>query len=96
MRKLSRARVIFVALACVSFLGLLLLGPRLKDRNWSSASALLVFAFFLTCAACGGGSGGGGGGGPAIGILTGYDATPGYDRATGLGSLNATNLVNNW
>jgi Pro-kumamolisin, activation domain/Abnormal spindle-like microcephaly-assoc'd, ASPM-SPD-2-Hydin len=31
-----------------------------------------------------------------IGILTGYDATIGYDQATGLGSVNITNLVDNW
>jgi hypothetical protein len=30
------------------------------------------------------------------GITTGYSANPGYDLATGLGSVNATNLVNNW
>jgi hypothetical protein len=30
------------------------------------------------------------------GVLSGYDSTPGYDLATGLGSVNATNLVNSW
>ena len=30
------------------------------------------------------------------GIMTGYFANPGYDLATGLGSVNAENLVNNW
>lgn len=30
------------------------------------------------------------------GVLTGYDAGPGYDLATGLGSLNVANLVANW
>ena len=30
------------------------------------------------------------------GITPGYSASPGYDMATGLGSVNATNLVNNW
>jgi hypothetical protein len=30
------------------------------------------------------------------GIINGYDAGPGYDLATGLGSVNAANLVNNW
>jgi hypothetical protein len=34
--------------------------------------------------------------GDAVGILSGYDASNGYDRATGLGSVNATNLVNAW
>jgi len=31
-----------------------------------------------------------------IGVLTGFNAGAGYDLATGLGSLNVTNLVNNW
>ena len=30
------------------------------------------------------------------GVLSGYGATAGYDPATGLGSVNAANLVNNW
>ncbi len=32
----------------------------------------------------------------ANGFLTGYDATTGYDPATGLGSLDVTQLVQNW
>jgi Pro-kumamolisin, activation domain/Bacterial Ig-like domain (group 3) len=31
-----------------------------------------------------------------IGVLTGYTAGVGYDLTTGLGSVNAANLVNNW
>jgi len=31
-----------------------------------------------------------------LGILTGYSAGPGFDLATGLGSLNIANVVNNW
>ncbi len=31
-----------------------------------------------------------------FGLLSGYSATPGYDRATGLGSVNAANLVKAW
>jgi subtilase family serine protease len=31
-----------------------------------------------------------------IGITSGYDANPGYDLATGLGSVNAYNLVEQW
>jgi hypothetical protein len=31
-----------------------------------------------------------------IGVLTGYTSGIGYDLTTGLGSVNATNLVNNW
>ena len=30
------------------------------------------------------------------GIVSGYNSTSGYDLSTGLGSVNATNLVNNW
>jgi subtilase family serine protease len=32
----------------------------------------------------------------ALGILSGYNAGTGYDDATGLGSLNVANVVNNW
>jgi hypothetical protein len=31
-----------------------------------------------------------------LGILTGYDANQGYDLASGLGTINAYNLVENW
>lgn len=31
-----------------------------------------------------------------VGVLTGQSSTKGYDLATGLGSINAYNLVNNW
>jgi subtilase family serine protease len=31
-----------------------------------------------------------------IGIIPGWNSTPGYDPVTGLGSMNVTNLVNNW
>jgi hypothetical protein len=34
--------------------------------------------------------------GDEIGILSGYNAGTGYDLATGLGSLNVANVVNNW
>lgn len=34
--------------------------------------------------------------GDKLGILSGYAATQGYDLATGLGSINALNLVNDW
>ncbi len=34
--------------------------------------------------------------GDTVGILSGYASTAGYDLATGLGSVNAANLVNNW
>jgi hypothetical protein len=32
----------------------------------------------------------------AFGVLSGFSATAGYDLATGLGSVNAANLVNTW
>jgi Pro-kumamolisin, activation domain/Bacterial Ig-like domain (group 3) len=34
--------------------------------------------------------------GDRYGVLSGYASTAGYDLATGLGSVNAANLVNNW
>ena len=34
--------------------------------------------------------------GDAYGVLTGYSTTTGYDLATGLGSVNVANLVNQW
>jgi Pro-kumamolisin, activation domain/Bacterial Ig-like domain (group 3) len=34
--------------------------------------------------------------GDTYGVLSGYSASAGYDRATGLGSVNANNLVNAW
>ena len=34
--------------------------------------------------------------GDAAGILSGYNATSGYDLTTGLGTFNITNLVNAW
>jgi hypothetical protein len=35
-------------------------------------------------------------GGDQAGVLSGYSTTAGFDLATGLGSVNAFNLVNNW
>jgi subtilase family serine protease len=35
-------------------------------------------------------------GADSIGVTSGYSSLPGYDFATGLGSVNAANLVNNW
>jgi len=34
--------------------------------------------------------------GDEVGVINGYKSTVGYDLATGLGSVNANNLVNNW
>jgi hypothetical protein len=34
--------------------------------------------------------------GDAVGVLSGYPTSSGYDLATGLGSVNAANLIKNW
>ena len=76
-------------------LGLLLLTSRYQKRRWISAFAL-VFALLVMDAGCGGG------GGTTttttnctVGVLSGYSSTgSGYNLATGLGSVNAANLVN--
>jgi subtilase family serine protease len=86
-----------IALACFLSVGLLVVGLRIQERNWSVVFALMAFALLLTCAACGsGGSGPSTGGNSTNGVLPGFNAGAGYDRATGLGSVNAFNLVNNW
>lgn len=67
-----------------------------KRRRWSSALAMLVFAAMFGVVSCGGGGGNGNvtpGGGNGVGILSGYNAGTGYDRATGLGTVNAANLI---
>jgi hypothetical protein len=70
---------------------------RVQRRDWSVVFALIAFALLLTCAACGsGGSGPSTGGNSTNGVLPGFNAGVGYDRATGLGTVNAFNLVNNW
>ena len=86
-----------VAFVCFFSIGMLLLGLRTQRRDWNVVFALLAIAFLLTCAACG--SGGGNKtntGGSTNGVLPGFNAAAGYDRATGLGTVNAFNLVNNW
>lgn len=70
-------------------------------RRWSAVLALLVFAAMFGVVSCGGGGGNGTvtpGGGNNVGVLSGYNAGTGYDRATGLGSVNAANLIkaNGW
>jgi subtilase family serine protease len=45
---------------------------------------------------CAGGSPGCSSQTTANGLLSGFTAGPGYDLVTGLGSVNATNLANNW
>ena len=93
-----RTPVGMVAVVCFFSVGLLVLALRVQRRNWSVVFALLAFAFLLTCVACGSGgsSPSTGGGGSTNGVLPGFNAGIGYDRATGLGTVNAFNLVNNW
>ena len=86
-----------VLAACVGCaVSLMLLLPGQK-RRWGTAFALVLFAVLIGSVSCGGGSyggtGGGGGGGNTVGVLSGYNAGPGYDRATGLGSVNAANMI---
>lgn len=91
------ATAVFACFVCIA---LLLFAFQASQRKWSSAFALFAFSCILGIAACGGGGGnnggGTGGGGNTIGITTGYSAGTGYDMATGLGSVNAANLVKNW
>lgn len=90
-----------VLLGCVSCALTLMFLLSGKRRRWSAAFALVLFAALIGSVSCGGGSyngtggGGGGGGGTTntIGVLSGYNAGAGYDRATGLGSVNVSELV---
>jgi pro-kumamolisin-like protein len=85
-----------VALGCFFCLTFMLLGQRAQERKWNAVFAALALAFLLTCAACGGGSGPSTGTTTTIGVLPGFNAGVGYDQATGLGTVNAFNLVENW
>lgn len=86
------------AFAGIVLAALLLFGLRGRSREWNAAFAIVSLGFVIVCAACGrgGNSVGGGGGGSTNGVLSGFNAAAGYDRATGLGTVNAANLVNNW
>ncbi len=89
-----------IRIACALGIGLLLLlGLRRRQQRWSAVGATLALALLVVSAGCGGGgssssSGGGGDQGTPEGVLTGYNAGVGYDLATGLGTVNAANLVN--
>ena len=87
-----------VTLVCVLCVGVLLICFRGTSRIWTTAIGLLAIVAFTVNAGCGGsgngGGGGGGGGTVAFGVESGYNAGTGYDLATGLGSVNVTNLVN--
>jgi hypothetical protein len=94
--------ITIVTLVCVMCIGTIVFRFRGSSRRWITAMSLLaVAALAANAAGCGGGSGGGGGvggggggGTPAIGVQSGFNAGPGYDLATGLGSVNVLNLVN--
>jgi hypothetical protein len=95
-----RIGVRIIRIICALCIGLLLLfGLRRKPRRWVTATAMCCAVVLLVVSAgCGGGGGGGttppSGEGTPEGVLTGYAAGAGYDLATGLGSVNVTNLVN--
>ncbi|HKV03953.1 MAG TPA: S53 family peptidase [Candidatus Acidoferrales bacterium] len=82
------------AIAGVLCLVLLLLGFLGRSRRWNPAMALLACSLLIVGVACGGGNGGTSGGpGVSVGVLTGFNAGSGFDFATGLGTVNAANLV---
>jgi subtilase family serine protease len=96
---LSPVTVRAIRILCALGIGLLLLlGLRRKQARWVTAAALCGTAALLVVSlGCGGGgnnSGQTGGQGTPEGVLTGYNAGVGYDLTTGLGSVNAENLVN--
>jgi hypothetical protein len=84
-----------VSVLLAASLLLLMAGER---RRWSTALALFLLAAVFGVVSCGGGSGSSGGtvtqgSGNTIGVLSGYNAGTAYDRATGVGSVNATALI---
>jgi len=99
-RPLSPTVVRAIRIFCALGIGLLLLlGLRRKQARWVTAAALCgTAALLLVSVGCGGGGSSSGTGtgsdeGTPEGILTGYNAGAGFDLATGLGSVNATNVV---
>jgi len=89
-----------VSLACLLCLGIVLIVFPGKSRRLGTAFAALALAFLIGGAGCAGNGGGsmgsGGGSSNNIGDLSGYNAGTGYDLATGLGSVNVNNLVNDF
>jgi subtilase family serine protease len=88
-----------IRITCALGIGLLLLlGFRRQSQRWLTNAAMCsALVLLLVSVGCGGGGGGGGGGGTGEvtpeGVMTGFSAGLGYDLATGLGSINAANLV---
>lgn len=86
-----------VAFVGIVMAGMLLLGLKGRRREWNAAFAVVILGFLIVCAACGsGGNSASNGGGPTNAVLSGFNAAAGFDRATGLGTVNAANLVNGW
>jgi hypothetical protein len=91
-----------IRIVCALGIGLLLLlGLRRREQRWVTVAVLCGTAVLLVVSVgCGGGSnnssGGGGGSdnGTPEGVVSGFSAGTGYDLATGLGSINAANVVN--
>ena len=79
---------------CAFFTGTFLLTQNAPRRRWSAALALVIFGAMFGVVSCGGNKSYSSGSGNGVGVLSGYNAGVGYDRATGLGSVNAANLVN--
>ncbi|HTW22851.1 MAG TPA: protease pro-enzyme activation domain-containing protein [Candidatus Baltobacteraceae bacterium] len=95
-----RITVVEIRTLCAIGVGLLLLlGLRRKQQRWVTAAAVCGTAVLLVVSVgCGGGGGNSGGQtggdqGTPEGVLTGYNAAAGFDLTTGLGSVNADNLV---
>jgi Pro-kumamolisin, activation domain len=96
-----RITVRTVRILCALCIGLLLLlGLRRRQQRWITAAALCGTAVLLVVSiGCGGNNnsgtstGGGSQQGSPEGVMSSYNAGPGYDLASGLGSVNANNLV---
>jgi hypothetical protein len=87
-------------LACFFFAATFLLRQQVPQQRWSAVLTVVILGLMFGMVSCGGGSGngtvggGGGGGASTVRVLSGYNAGVGYDRATGLGTINAANLAN--
>lgn len=95
---LSPVTIRAIRIFCALGIGLLLLlGLRRKQPRWVTAAALCgTVALLVVSAGCGSGSSSSqiqSGQGTPEGVLQSYNASAGYDLATGLGSVNAQNLV---
>jgi len=88
-----------LTLLCVFCLGSILAAFAGRTRRWGVATACVALALLVVTAACGGGSGSTTippSNDFTIGIMTGYNASAGYNLTTGNGSVNVNNLVEFW